>query len=119
MLAVRAFVFTTYIVPSGIGAGLGEGDLVVVNRLSHALPQRGEVIVYQSGDDESMGRVIAVPGDTIRFEGKSFVIPDIVQCKYCGSTHCRHYLVVHDNDSNLVHQTHIVGCVRLLFRNQW
>ena len=93
MLAVHAWAFTIH------------QDRMMVNRLGSAY-QKGNIIVF--GKDSSwIGRVEAVPGDTINLEEQNYRLP--TECVYCGSTEQCYYLVDMGKMKTLVRHGDIVG----------
>lgn len=113
VLAVRAYAFTIYTVPTDISSQLRRGDRVLVNRLSRVDFRRGELMVFRAPGDV-VGRVVAVPGDTIGLAGRRYVIPDIC-CSRCGCTDCKLYLVSLGHSETLVHKHQVVGRAVRLF----
>ena len=85
MLAVRAWAFTIY---------------QVTNSDLHPEVRKGE-------DSSWIGRVEAVPGDTINLEKQNYRLP--TECVYCGSTEQRYYLVDMGKMKTLVRHGDIVG----------
>ena len=111
VVAVRAFAFTVYRVPAA--SVLRQGDRVVVNKLSHRNFHRGELIVFGSRTT-TLGRIMALPGDTLTVSQKRFVIP-VVCCKKCRCKHCFAYLVSTGSGQMLVPYHDIVGPAYRLF----
>ncbi|MBG0812881.1 signal peptidase I [Planomonospora sp. ID82291] len=66
-LLLQAFVFQSFWIPSeSMENTLVEGDRVVVNKL-HGATERGDVVVFKGWDGEdTIKRVIAVGGDTVK-----------------------------------------------------
>lgn len=113
MLVFRALAFTIYTVPDkSLEPQLLRGDRVMVNRWSYGLRtggssffrysrvmrrpvRKGDFIAFDSPDSLNscvvLGRVCAVPGDTITAYGKAFVIP--ADCQLCEYAVRSHYLV--------------------------
>jgi len=82
MLLIRFLLFTPYRIPSeSMLPTLGIGDRVVVNQLSYSVGdvQRGQVVVFDRpqgfpGTDDVIKRVVALPGETIRFiDGQVYI----------------------------------------------
>lgn len=117
VFAIRALAFTIYTVPSDISGMLRRGDRVVVNRLSHASPRRGDYVVFRSGS-EVIGRVDALPGDTISLSGRRYAIP-MRCCNRCTSPDCQLYLVNLGYGQTLVYKHEMVGRARRLFHLPW
>jgi signal peptidase I len=85
----------------------------MVNRLNHVNMQRGDLIVF--GDSTLfIGRVEALPGDTIKLKGEKYVIPPLC-CHHCVSDQCRPYLVNLGNTRTIVRQKFIKGKAYRLF----
>ena len=106
MLAVRAWAFTIYqVTNSDLQPEVRKGDRMMVNRLGSAY-QKGNIIVF--GKDSSwIGRVEAVPGDTINLEKQNYRLP--TECVYCGSTEQCYYLVDMGKMKTLVRHGDIIG----------
>ena len=84
VLAVRAFAFAVYKVPEN--SLLKNGDRVIVNRLARSDFKKNDLIVF--GDSVNLlGRIEALPGDTIIVGKDKFLIPTVCcrkcRCKYC------------------------------------
>lgn len=83
-LVVKIFLFQAFYIPSpSMYPTLKEGDRVLVNKLSYKLHDvgRGDVIVFQRPPSEDpssipdlIKRVIALPGESIAFEGGAVYI---------------------------------------------
>lgn len=117
MLAVRAFVFTVYTVPSDLTEQFRKGDRVAVNLLQRAPFRRGDVIVF--GDSIRMiGRIRAVPGDTLSYGRNRYVIPRRC-CTRCPCPDCHLYLVNTGTSELLVHKRQIRGRAFRLFHLPW
>lgn len=99
MFAFRALMFTIYNVDStGMEPVFESGDRVMVNRWSYGLRTGGEGIFpygricrqqVEKGDliaiDDSLGGVglfecLALPGDTVKMQGRTFIVPSIRNC---------------------------------------
>ncbi len=113
VLAVRAYLFTIYTVPADVDSELIRGDRVMVNRLSHAVLDRGDLVVFEQGADV-IGRIEAMPGDTLSLEGHQFRIPTRC-CDRCVAPDCRLYLVSMGRAKTLVYKHQMVGCAKKLF----
>ena len=115
MLAIRAYAFTIFTVPNEtLKPALKEGDRVVVNRLSRAHFNVGDVVLVDR-TRQILGRIIAVPGDTITIKGDKYLIPKICHEK-CQCACCHYYLLGVGNRQVLVQQGDIIGRAYLLFR---
>lgn len=116
MLVVRAYVATLYTVPDGsLAPYLNRGDRVLVNRLQRQSIAKGDLVVF-SDSNSYIGRVLAVPGDTIDWAGERFLIPR--QCHpncHCGECHI--FLVDMGQGKALVSRGDIQGKAHRLFRN--
>ena len=119
MLIVRIFAFTIYSAPSSIGGKLKEGDKVVVNKLSHCQEfQKGDLLVFTEKGEaprfaiieppQSLGMVVAVPGDTITVNKQRYRIP-YKCCERCQCHDCKLYLVDTGCGKRLVHKHQIIG----------
>ncbi len=113
VLAVRAHFLTVYTVPVDLDQQLTRGDRVMVNRLSHASPVRGDLVVFRQQGDV-IGRVTALPGDTITLDSTCFRIPTRC-CNRCTAPGCRLYLVTMGRTQTLVYKHQMVGRATKLF----
>ncbi len=113
MLAVRAYLFTIYTVPADVDAELTQGDRVMVNRVSHAPLDRGDLVVFTQQADV-IGRIEALPGDTITLDSTLFRIPTRC-CDRCVAPDCRLYLVSMGKGKTLVYRHQMVGRATKLF----
>lgn len=100
MLLFRALVFTTYTVSGpGLEPVFLTGDRVLVNRWSYGLRTGADGSLFSYGRvcrqpvtkgdyvafEDSLGHVyvcqcVAVPGDTITYEGRRQVVPGLFNC---------------------------------------
>ncbi|WP_168014183.1 signal peptidase I [Halomonas salinarum] len=92
VLVLRSFVVEPFQIPSGsMRPTLEIGDFILVNKFTYGLrlpvtnteivdlgePERGDVMVFRFPKDPSVNfikRVIGLPGDRIRYEGKQLYI---------------------------------------------
>ena len=137
---IRTYAFTVYSVPSGgLPPHLKEGNRVIVNRIDCDRFDRGETIVFTDSVEcvvtpkskytgRSMegyrsrgwkeaffiGRIVRLPGDTIRLGKSQYIIPTIC-CERCGCKDCRYYLVKTAGGETLVHKHQIVGKAYKIF----
>lgn len=110
MAVVSAFAVTVYAVPdAGLSPQVKQGERVVVNRLERACPTKGDIIVFSRRGNTYMGKVAAVPGDTVSLRGSRYVLPRLKRCPRCGATDCRHYLVTAGKAQALVRESEITG----------
>ena len=135
LVAFRALVFTLYTIPdNSLAPSLVAGDRVVVNRWSYGLRvggkgligytrwlrqpvERGDFIAFNTPVSAAtfaaggvmMGRVVAVPGDTVRVSGRLYVVPR--GCQMCTCTGAAPYVVgAHANAGRLlVPECNIIG----------
>lgn len=113
MLAFSRHVAALYAVPcNGLAPSLQRGSRVVVVRSGAKHVAKGSVVIFRKGEAEYMGRVVAVPGDTIQVGREHYVLPLMRRCPRCGSTNCRHYLVEGSGQKLLVRQNFIIGKAR-------
>ena len=127
--AVRTYAFTVFTVPAGgLPPHLEEGNRVIVNRIDCDFFNRGEIVVYadsvalplrnQRRKNVFMvyfiGRIDKLPGDTLRIDTASYVIPTIC-CKRCGCKDCRFYLLKTPAGEQLVHKHQMIGKAYKLF----
>lgn len=92
VFVLRSFIVEPFRIPSGsMLPGLQNGDFILVNKFSYGIrlpvinrkvldigdPARGDVMVFRWPRDPSLNfikRVIGLPGDVIRYEGKKLTI---------------------------------------------
>ena len=92
VLVLRSFLFEPFQIPSGsMIPTLEVGDFILVNKFNYGLrlpvsgtkilslgdPQRGDVMVFKQPGQEHINfikRVIALPGDTVRYSGKRLTV---------------------------------------------
>ncbi|MCB8890096.1 signal peptidase I [Vreelandella malpeensis] len=92
VLVVRSFIVEPFQIPSGsMRPTLEVGDFILVNKFAYGLrlpvvhtkvfevdePERGEVMVFRFPDEPSVNfikRVVGLPGDRIRYEGKQLYV---------------------------------------------
>ncbi|MFA9461726.1 signal peptidase I [Thiohalorhabdus methylotrophus] len=92
VLLIRSFVVEPFKIPSGsMLPTLRIGDFILVNKFEYGLrvpllgwkltdgdpPQRGDVIVFQYPEDESVDyikRIVAVPGDRVAFRDHTLMV---------------------------------------------
>ena len=128
----------------GLPPQLKAGNRVIVNRIDCDFFNRGEVVVFrdsvfapdknqaqnQAGNQAQsqaqprprkfvseayfIGRVEKLPGDTVRIDTASYIIP-VVCCKRCGCKDCRFYLLKTPTGQQLVHKHQMIGKAYKLF----
>ena len=107
MLAIRAYVFTIYTVPENVDNRILKGDRVGVLHWLCSEVERGDVIVF--GDSiKLIGRVKAVPGDSVDVNGEKYIIPHQC-CHRCKSTDCHTYLINIGKAEMLVQKHDMLG----------
>ena len=111
VIVVRSFAFAIYRVPAA--SVLRQGDRVMVNMLAHGNYKRGQLIVFGT-KEKHLGRIRALPGDTLTIAQKHFVIP-MVCCDKCLCEHCYAYLVSTGSGQTLVPYHDIIGPASRLF----
>ena len=128
MLTFRALVFTIYTVPgTTLEPAFKAGDRVMVNRWSYGLRTGGEGLFsygrlcrqsLSKGDwialDDSVGNVLigrcqALPGDTVRIEERTIIVP--------GKALCAHHDYYHIDKLGLVPEERIIGRVMFVVYN--
>ncbi|PNP96534.1 signal peptidase I [Hoylesella timonensis] len=115
MLAIRAYLFTIFIVPNEeLRPALQKGDRVLVNRLSHTHFSKGDVVLFRF-KQEALGRIIAIPGDTIVVKGEQYQIPNYCHGS-CTCGECQFVLVSNGQQHALVRQGDIIGKAYSLWR---
>lgn len=115
MLAIRAYVFTIFTVADeGLKPALRQGDRVLVNRLARTDFKVGEVVLF-GRHRQALGRVMALPGDTIVVKGERYMIPKHCH-ERCTCGTCRCLLLGMGKQQTLVQQGDIVGKAYSLFR---
>lgn len=113
VIAMRAFAFAIYTVPTDLSQTLKRGDRVMVNKLSHTELEKGQLVVFRKSAD-LIGRIEAVPGDTIDLGGRQYLIPQTC-CERCACKDCKLYLVDLGNGKMLVYRHEVVGRAVRLF----
>lgn len=117
MLAVRTFIFTIYTVPNqDWRPDFEAGDRVVVNRISNAPILKGDIIAFTDTVKitTNIGRVLHLPGDTIKYGKELYRIP-LICCRRCGCKDCKLYLVRIGKQRVLVHKHQIIGKAKKLY----
>ena len=115
MLVIRAFVATIYTVPdNSMKPFLAQGDRVLVNRLSRHTLGKGDLVVF-SDTCNYIGRIEAIPGDTIFWAGEQFLIPNRCHAK-CKCDECHIFLVNMGRGQSLVSRGDIIGKAHLMFK---
>ena len=81
VLIVTACVKPTIVSGQSMDDTLHNGNYLIVNKLAYKFgePARGDIIVFNSGDEEHelwVKRVIGLPGDVIKTDGKTLYIND-------------------------------------------
>lgn len=92
VLVVRSFIVEPFQIPSGsMKPTLEVGDFILVNKFAYGLrlpvlhsrflevddPERGDVMVFRFPEEPSVNfikRVVGLPGDRIRYEGKQLYV---------------------------------------------
>lgn len=144
LCAFRALAFTIYTIPNkALEPMLLKGDRIIVNRWSYGLRaggdslfqytrilkspvKKGDLIAFNSPVDSLhrmsfrevlVGKVSALPGDTIMAYGERFVIPK--DCQMCTCQRKGPYLVSSLKGGNeiLVPERNIIGRVFLVVYN--
>lgn len=135
-------VFTVPV--GGLPPQLQAGNRVIVNRIDCDFFNRGDVVVFtdsvfapvknqakvkgqrQAGNQVQpnprkfvseayfIGRVEKQPGDTIRIDTASYIIPTVC-CKRCGCKDCRFYLLKTPAGQQVVHKHQMIGKAYKLF----
>ena len=128
----------------GLPPQLKAGTRVIVNRIDCDFFNRGEVVVFtdsvfapvknqakvkgqrQTGNQVQpnprkfvseayfIGRIEKLPGDTIRIDTASYIIPTVC-CKRCGCKDCRFYLLKMPTGQQVVHKHQMIGKAYKLF----
>lgn len=128
MLTFRALVLTIYTVPGPtLEPEFKAGDRVMVNRWSYGLRTGGEglfsygrlcrqpvlkgdwVAVEDSAGRVLIGRCSALPGDTVRWQERTIIVPGKVNC-----AHNDYYRI---GDLGLIPERQIIGRVVLVVYN--
>lgn len=117
LFAVRARVFTLYIVPADLSSVLRKGDRVLVNRMACDGFSRGDLVVFQR-QGVHVGRIIHLPGDTIVLRGAAYVVPSVC-CWRCPCADCHFYIVDIGNQNTVVHTHEMMGRATKLFYLPW
>lgn len=122
---VRTYAFTVFTVPAGgLPPQLQAGNRVIVNRIDCDFFNRGDVVVFRDSvtyqrrkivaEAYFIGRVEKQPGDTIRIDTASYIIPTVC-CKRCGCKDCRFYLLKTPTGQQVVHKHQMIGKAYKLF----
>ncbi|WP_434985940.1 signal peptidase I [Vreelandella zhaodongensis] len=92
VLVVRSFIVEPFQIPSGsMKPTLEVGDFILVNKFAYGLrlpvvhhrflevddPERGDVMVFRFPEEPAVNfikRVVGLPGDSIRYEGKQLYV---------------------------------------------
>ena len=128
----------------GLPPQLQAGNRVIVNRIDCDFFNRGDVVVFtdsvfapakNQGQSQAkakgqsqaqpqprkfvseayfIGRVEKLPGDTIRIDTASYIIP-MVCCRRCGCKDCRFYLLKTPTGQQVVHKHQMIGKAYKLF----
>ena len=115
MLTVRAYVFTIFTVPdASLQPALRQGDRILVNKWTRADFKAGDIVLF-SRHGQRLGRIVAVPGDTIEAYGNEYLIPKACH-EHCQCGTCRYYLLHAGPSRILVQQEDIIGKAHFLFR---
>jgi signal peptidase I len=114
---VRGCLFSVCTVTTDLQPQLRAGDRVLVDKLHRKPLHRGQLIVFSYGGNV-IGRVDALPGDTIRIRGERYLIPQIC-CDKCRCPDCKLYLVNTGAGTLLVHRHQLVGTAVKIFHLPW
>lgn len=79
--AAVVIVFTLWftgikVADDGMSPALYQGDIILFNKLSKHIssPERGDIYAFKTEDGTSVGRIVALPGDTADIhEGKVYI----------------------------------------------
>ena len=113
MMVIRAYVFTIYTVPVRLDDNVGKGDRVGVLHWLCSSPDSGDIVVY--GDTvKTIGRIKAMPGDSITVKGTRYRIPEQC-CKRCKSTDCHTFLIDTGHGETLIQKHEVLGKAWKLF----
>lgn len=116
-LAVRAFAFAIYTVPTDVMPALRKGDRVMVNKVTRATFERGDLMVFHRSA-RLVGAVVAIPGDTISVGRNRYRIPHRC-CTRCACPDCKLYLVNTGPQRILVHLHEVEGKATRLYHLPW
>lgn len=117
LLAVRAFAFAIYTVPTDVAPSLRKGDRVMVDKVHVATFSRGDFMVFCQ-PERLVGAVVAVPGDTVSVGRNRYRIPHRC-CRRCACPDCKLYLVDTGHNRILVHLHQVEGKARKLYHLPW
>ena len=81
VLIITACVKPTIVSGQSMDDTLHNGNYLIVNKLAYKFgePERGDIIVFDSGEEEHelwVKRVIGLPGDVVKTDGKTLYIND-------------------------------------------
>jgi signal peptidase I len=128
MLLFRALIFTIYTVPgSSLEPVFKPGDRVLVNRWSYGLRtgggslfsygricqqpvRRGDwIAVNDTTGHVMMGQCVSLPGDTVRWQGHTIIVP--------GKVNCARHDYYGTEQLGLVQEEQIIGRVTFVMYN--
>lgn len=107
MLAIRAYVFTIYTVPVDVGNDIKKGNRVGALHWLCSDLRRGDVVVFGK-DTKNIGRIKAIPGDSVLVKGTRYIIPRQC-CNRCNSSDCHTYMLDVGNAELLVQKHEMLG----------
>ena len=117
MLIVRAFVLTMYTISTDISPDFRQGDRLLVSKIRRGTPEKGAGVVFDSGLKQ-VGKVLAVPGDTLSVGGQKYLIPQKC-CPKCLCPGCHLYLIGTGKAHQIVPACRITGIIVHTFRLPW
>ena len=80
----------------------------MVNKLDRMHLKRGQLVVFQQ-DSAYLGRVEAMPGDTVLLEGEPYILPVCGGETECSCQERSYYLINADGKQTFVAHSDIVG----------
>lgn len=117
LMTVRHCLAMVCNVTENLDDQLHRGDRVLVVRRSQPLFDRGQLMVFGQ-QPLNIGRVEALPGDTISLRGQRYLIPQTKQHS-CLCPGCQLYWVRTARGHALVHSHQAVGKAYRLFGLPW
>ncbi len=78
VVVIRVFFFSPFMVEGpSMQPNFHTGERIIVNKIVYSIrePQRGEIIVFDSGDgSDYIKRVVGKPGDTVKVQGDQVIV---------------------------------------------
>lgn len=112
---IHAFAFTVYTVTdNALTPEILRGNRIIVDKLSPFTPQKGDLLVYNDSTHSYIGKVVNLPGDTIKLANDLYQIPKKC-CNHCHCPQCQPYFLKTSKGLQLVYKHQMEGKAYLLF----